>query len=142
MEGHGPITGPYAHHLLATGAARAPEPIPDGTKAPTPAQQARHDPPAWLDASVRARDGTCRFPGCRRTARRCDLDHTIRYPDGPTVAANLGALCRRHHGSKHNWEITQHDDATFTWQSKITGRSYRTHPRGTTGNWTGTDHLD
>ena len=28
---------------------------------------------------------------------RCDLDHTIPYPAGPTCALNLGCLCRKHH---------------------------------------------
>ncbi len=57
----------------------------------------RYRPSAALDRAVRARDVTCRFPGCRRSADSAgtDLDHTIPWPDGPTSAANLAVLCRR-----------------------------------------------
>ena len=37
-----------------------------------------------LDRLVRLRDGRCSAPGCRMPAHRCDLDHVIRYPFGPT----------------------------------------------------------
>ena len=62
-------------------------------------------PPTALDRHVRTRDVTCRFPGCTVPARECDLDHLIPFPDGPTSAQNLHALCRRHHRLKHddNW---------------------------------------
>jgi Domain of unknown function (DUF222) len=39
---------------------------------------------------VRCRDLTCRFPGCDEPAHRCDLDHTIPYPVGPTCASKFG----------------------------------------------------
>jgi hypothetical protein len=50
---------------------------------------------------VRVRDVTCTFPGCFRSARRCDLDHRVRHPAGPTCECNIGALCRKHHRLKH-----------------------------------------
>jgi hypothetical protein len=31
---------------------------------------------------VRARDLTCRAPGCDRPATHCDIDHTIPFVDG------------------------------------------------------------
>ncbi|ORA07548.1 hypothetical protein BST16_28080, partial [Mycobacterium asiaticum DSM 44297] len=47
---------------------------------------------------VRARDMTCRWPGCDVAATHCDLDHTIPYNQGgPTHAGNLNCFCRRHH---------------------------------------------
>ena len=52
---------------------------------------------------VRCRDLTCRFPGCEVPAERCDLDHTIAYPVGPTCASNLKCLCRFHHLLKTFW---------------------------------------
>jgi hypothetical protein len=81
-------------------------------------------PPANLNDHVRARDVTCRFPGCQHPARRCDLDHTEAYPAGPTAEHNLGALCRRHHRLKHEtaWTLKQHR-GTFTWISP-TDRTY------------------
>lgn len=57
----------------------------------------RYVPSAKLADFVRCRDMTCRFPGCDVPADRCDLDHTIAYPVGPTQASNLKALCRKHY---------------------------------------------
>lgn len=57
----------------------------------------RYVPSAKLAELVRCRDLTCRFPGCDVPSFRCDLDHTIAYPVGPTQASNLKALCRKHH---------------------------------------------
>ncbi|MGQ1838480.1 DUF222 domain-containing protein [Kocuria turfanensis] len=58
--------------------------------------------PADLKHRLRARDGTSRFPGCRRRAARCDLDHTVAWADGGrTSAGNLAHLCRHHHLVKH-----------------------------------------
>ncbi len=57
-------------------------------------------PPEAMRRYVRARDGTCRFPGCGAAARRCDLDHVVPAPGGPTTPANLICLCRHHHRLK------------------------------------------
>ena len=86
-------------------------------------------PNAALAQRVRDRDRTCRFPGCGVAARRCDLDHVVRFPDGPTTEDNLVCLCRTHHGFKHHagWTLTSEADGTCTWSSP-TGRSYVTHP--------------
>ena len=53
-----------------------------------------------MTEQVRALDGHCRGPGCQVLARRCDLDHHVPYPHGPTTVANLGPLHRRHHNLK------------------------------------------
>jgi hypothetical protein len=86
-------------------------------------------PPAGLARHVTARDGTCRFPGCRQPARRCDLDHVQPWPAGPTAATNLIALCRHHHRLKHSgrWQIVTDDNGAVTWTTP-TGRSHTTHP--------------
>ncbi|MGB8384384.1 MAG: HNH endonuclease signature motif containing protein, partial [Dermatophilaceae bacterium] len=86
-------------------------------------------PGAKLDRLVRARDGTCRYPGCATPAQRCDLDHVIAYPAGPTSAANLQTLCRTHHGFKHHggWTVTMTPDGICTWTAP-NGRSHTTHP--------------
>ena len=55
---------------------------------------------AKLKIAIDIRDGTCRFPTCSRPATESDLDHQIPHPRGPTNAANLRALCRRHHNMK------------------------------------------
>jgi hypothetical protein len=140
LQGFGPVTAEYAQHLLHNGAA-VPPPRRSGRE-PTPAQARTHDPPGWLDTEIRARDGTCRYPGCARAAHRVDLDHTIPFPRGPTIAVNLGGLCRRHHNLKtaRVWRLDQAVDGTaaMTWTSQLTGRAYITHPRGQTGDWRGT----
>ena len=141
LQGYGPITADYAQHLLTTGAARAPdaptgrEPDPGATTHPRPTR-------AGSTAKSEPGTGTCRFPGCCRAAHRVDLDHTIPYPRGLTVRHNLGGLCRRHHNGKTRgaWHLEQSHDGhgTMTWTSRLTGRTYTTHPRGPPANWTGT----
>ena len=76
---------------------------------------------ANLDWFVRCRDMTCRFPGCKKPADVCDLDHTIAYPVGPTCASNLKCLCRKHHLLKtfwagpNGWRDRQLPDGTVIW---------------------------
>jgi hypothetical protein len=91
--------------------------------------QPRYIPSAVLAWFVRCRDLTCRFPGCDEPATRCDLDHTIAYPHGPTQASNLKCLCRKHHLLKTfgGWRDVQHADGTVDWLSP-TGQKYTTHP--------------
>lgn len=95
-----------------------------------PASKA-YRPGTPLARRIRARDGTCRFPGCRAPASRCDLDHVVPHPGGPTGAGNLIALCRAHHGFKHHAGWTISLDATTsccTWTAPD-GRSHRTWPQ-------------
>ncbi|MBA3524721.1 MAG: HNH endonuclease, partial [Geodermatophilaceae bacterium] len=63
--------------------------------------------------------GTCRFPGCRRSAHRSDLDHTLAYPHGPTAENNLSALCRHHHRIKTvtRWRPEHLPGAVICWTS-------------------------
>jgi hypothetical protein len=90
-------------------------------------------PSVALDAFVRCRDLTCRFPNCDRPADRCDIDHTIPYPLGPTHASNLKCVCRPHHLLKTFWcgEDGWHDrqlpDGTVIWTSPA-GHTYTTRP--------------
>ncbi|WP_115685624.1 HNH endonuclease signature motif containing protein [Corynebacterium senegalense] len=64
---------------------------------------------------VRARDGTCVFPGCHRAAESCQLDHRIPYGDGGgTTPGNLFALCQHHHNLKT-------DRRTFYIPDPVTG---------------------
>ena len=86
-------------------------------------------PPAALDRHVRLRDGTCRFPGCAVPAAECDLDHLVPFPLGPTSAENLHALCRRHHGLKHEggWRVEATSGGGLRWTSPQ-GASALSHP--------------
>ena len=76
---------------------------------------------------LRARDQHCRFPGCRRAAIRCEIDHTIdAAKGGPTALWNLAHLCQRHHSMKQftRWKVTQLPGGVLEWTSP-TGRIYR-----------------
>ncbi|WP_433720398.1 DUF222 domain-containing protein [Microbacterium laevaniformans] len=76
---------------------------------------------------LRARDQHCRFPGCRRAAIRCEIDHTIDHArGGPTALWNLAHLCQRHHSMKQftAWRVRQHPGGVLEWTSP-TGRLYR-----------------
>jgi hypothetical protein len=111
--------GPIPVSLAARIAARAPtwarvltDPV---TAVVTDHDRTRYTVPADLKHRLRLRDGTCRFPGCRRRAERCDLDHTVAWAHGGRTAAdNLAHLCRHHHLLKHRtgplgrWQLEHH----------------------------------
>ncbi len=79
-----------------------------------------YQPPQELVDYLIARDRTCRFPGCRQSATRADIDHAEAWEDGgQTSAANLGALCRRHHRMKTHggWKLSSNEDGSCSWES-------------------------
>jgi hypothetical protein len=82
-------------------------PPPVGRYTPSPGQR----------RFVRARDRTCRHPGCRRPAARTDLDHVQPHAaGGVTDCTNLCCLCRRHHRLKTHapgWRFTMTPDGTL-----------------------------
>lgn len=53
--------------------------------------------PDILDIALQYLHEVCQAPGCMVPASRCDQDHRVTWPRGPTRADNLGPLCRRHH---------------------------------------------
>ena len=91
-------------------------------------QSLGYAPPAALRHLIEIRQRTCAAPGCRRAARRCDLDHTRPYEHGGrTCWCNLAPLCRRHHRAKQapGWHLTQDQPGVMTWQLP-SGRTYTT----------------
>ena len=136
-----PATGPAkAKPALILGGGILPAPLLAATLAHTatikrlvhPGQsppEPRYTPSQKLADFVRCRDLTCRFPGCDVPADRCDLDHTVAYPVGPTQASNLKALCRKHHLLKTFWDWKDAQDCvgTVVWTSPG-GQVYTTHP--------------
>lgn len=97
-----------------------------------PAEE-HYRPSRALADFVRARDLTCRAPGCDRPATNCDLDHTVPYGSGgSTHASNLKALCRFHHILKTfwGWRDRQLPDGTVIWELPG-GRIYITKPGST-----------
>jgi len=90
----------------------------------------RYRPGPALQRLLTARDEHCRFPGCRRPTRRCDIDHT--HPaaqGGQTRHDNLAHLCRRHHVLKTvaAWTVQQTSPGVLVWISP-TGRRHTDHP--------------
>ena len=98
VPGLGPIPAPLGRALAAQGRWRLLLTDADGLV--TAVSSRTYTPSAAVARLVRAREATCRWPGCTRSSESCDLDHTIAYPDGATTPANLGPLCRRHHNLK------------------------------------------
>jgi len=76
---------------------------------------------------IRIRDRHCCGPGCTRSARRSDLDHTRDHAHGgETVEVNIGPACKRHHPDKdRGWSLTQPEPGLFRWVSPL-GREYWT----------------
>ena len=128
LAGYGPIPDSLARELAQDGVWRRVLTDP-ASGAVLDVGRSQHDPPADLERFVRIRDGMCRFPGCRRQAAGCDLDHTVPYPEGETSAANLHALCRRHHRLKHEtgWQVTALPGSRLEWTSPL-GAVYTTDP--------------
>lgn len=126
--GGGTIPAPLLAQLINNGATTRALSHPNDLPAET-----HYRPSQALAAFVRARDLTCRFPGCERPATHSDIDHAIAYPHGPTHPANLRCLCRKHHLLKtfwtgpRGWHDTQHPDGTIDWTSP-TGHTYTTRP--------------
>jgi hypothetical protein len=126
ITGGGTVPAPLLAELIRRGAQLRPLRHP-GNDVPS---ESGYRPSVALDAFVRCRDVTCRFPNCDRPAEFCDVDHTIPYPIGPTHPSNLKCLCRKHHLLKTFWTAwrdEQQPDGTVTWTSP-TGHTYTTRP--------------
>ncbi len=93
----------------------------------TPVEIDTYRPTASMKKLLTARDQHCRFPGCRRAAIRCELDHTVDHAlGGHTHIFNLAHLCQRHHSMKQftRWEVRQVGGGVLEWTSPL-GRIYR-----------------
>lgn len=92
----------------------------------------RYRPSEELRRLLRGRDRTCRFPGCRVPANRCDLDHTVdAAKGGATSSDNLASLCRGRHTLKHHsyWTVEQEPGGVMRWTSPA-GREHVDRPPG------------
>jgi hypothetical protein len=86
----------------------------------------RYRPDAYLTGLTKARDVTCRYPGCTRNAIYCDAEHCDAFPRGATSAANVCQLCRKHHRRKTRGTFT------YTRPDPATGKTVWTTPLGFT----------
>ncbi len=134
LTGYGPITAAVARAIAGDA---------DWTRLLTdPATGALLDygtttyrPPTALANHVLARDKTCRHYGCNQPATRCELDHAVPYPEGPTAADNLYAECTHHHRLKHHtaWTVAAVGQGGLVWTSP-TGHSYPVPPEPVLGD--------
>ena len=129
LNGYGPISAQAARRLVAEAAGITGLTL-DRSGAVAGVGR-RRKVSAELKRWLQARDGTCRFPGCSRSARSSEIDHTRPWAaGGPTEEANLAHLCRSHHRLKTlgYWRATQTGGGTIRWTSPA-GRTYDTSPQ-------------
>jgi hypothetical protein len=90
-------------------------------------------PVAAEAAFVRARDKTCRAPGCTRPAVACDIDHRQEQAKdgGPSHRGNCATACKHHHRLRHVRGFTVHHihPGLYVWES-ANGRQYLVKPSG------------
>ncbi len=133
LHGHGPIPARTLATLLADYGKHAiwrTHILDDRPGSPTlgaiigigrAATDPGYTPSPSITALVRARSHHCTYPGCRRPATTCDLDHLTAYTNGGTTTEdNQHPLCRYHHLLKHHTGFTPHlhpHTGTITWHT-------------------------
>ena len=129
LHGYGPVSSETARRLAREAAHWTPvEQNPETQEILRVGR--RRKVPAGMKRWLRARDGTCRFPGCRSNALLSEIDHTKPWAQGGvTDHDNLEHLCRRHHMFKTAgfWKARQPSPGIIEWTSPG-GRTYRTEP--------------
>lgn len=130
LEGYGPIDDETARRLAAHAPSFTRLLTHPETGAVLSVGRDRYAVPADLKLWLRVRDGTCRFPGCGRSAASSDLDHTVDWQYGGTTDHdNLAHLCASHHRLKHHtrWRPRHVGGGALQWTAP-SGREYRTQP--------------
>jgi len=131
LAGQGPIPASVARRIAADPTGTWRRLVTDPTGRLLDYGTSTYRPPADLTRFVTARDQTCTFPGCRRPAHRCDLDHEIpASAGGATSADNLAVLCRRHHRAKHEagWQVRRNQQTGTSHWTSPTGHRYTSTP--------------
>ncbi len=127
LLGHGVLPNALLAEAIRNGATITPIRTPGAEPEP------HYRPSPALAEFVRMRDMFCRFPGCDVSADRCDIDHAIPWPFGPTHPSNLNCKCRTHHLLKtfwtgiDGWKDEQLPDGTVIWTAP-SGKTYTTQP--------------
>jgi hypothetical protein len=91
--------------------------------------------PTGLRRAIILRDGRCRFPGCDRPPRWCDVHHLVAWADGgPTNLTNCALLCGFHHALVHEgrWTVQLDADTNImrAWRPDGTPYELTSLPRG------------
>ena len=74
--------------------------------------------PPHLRRAIARRDRHCRFPGCQRPVRACQVHHLLSWSEGgQTSLDNCCLLCPYHHLTvihRQGWQLTLNPDGTTT----------------------------
>ena len=130
LVGHGWVTAEHARQIMLNDYSTWRRLAVDAdTGAALHLETRAYRPTAAMRAQVEAVDGTCRAPGCTVPAARCDLDHDIPWPHGPTEVDNLTSKHRPHHNlhTHGHWSVHREGDRV-RWRTKA-GRVYDTYPK-------------
>ncbi|GHD50416.1 hypothetical protein GCM10008097_24320 [Mycetocola manganoxydans] len=130
LAGYGPIDPDTARKLAGSSTTWFRLLTDPDTGAPLSLGRTRYQPTKRMRAYLELRDGTCRWQGCNRQAKHCDIDHTVSWDHGgPTECENLSHLCPKHHRVKHEttWHPRQLGGGVIEWTSPD-GRTYVTEP--------------
>jgi hypothetical protein len=74
-----------------------------------------YQPTAAIWSWVVAEYGSCFRPGCETPAAEAELDHRVRWPEGPTDTTNVWPGCKSDHKAKHapGFSIVQTRDGGY-----------------------------
>jgi hypothetical protein len=119
LVGYGPITPEMARRVAADSVLRrlVCDPL---TGRPKDLGRTSYRPSPELRDWLIVRDRTCLFPGCRRPAHYCQVDHEEEWDTGgETSCDNCGMLCQRHHNYKTQkaWDLVRGADEDARWES-------------------------
>ena len=131
LPGHGWVTAAHAREIMtAPGSVWQRLAVDVGTGRALELSSDSYRPTAAMVEHVRAVDGVCRGPGCQTPADRCDIDHLVPWPAGPTSVANAQSLSRGCHNPKtaRLWRAVRAPDDGIRWTT-LAGREYVTYPK-------------
>ena len=101
--GHSDLPSPVVRRLLCDGALVGITEDRDGV--PLSVGRKTRTVPTGIRRALKARDRTCRYPGCNH-GRWLDAHHVVHWADGgETSLENLVLLCTHHHKLLHDGEF-------------------------------------
>lgn len=127
LAGRPPAITPLSTEVLLCDAEIIPV-VFDGAR-PVGVGNASRTIPDKLRTAIAARDGRCRFPGCRAPVAWTDVHHIVPVSrGGPTTEDNCLLLCRRCHRTVHRyqWKITTRRDGVIDFRHR--GRTFASRP--------------
>jgi len=131
LPGHGWVTAAHARQIItAPGSLWQRLAVEVDTGRALELSSDRYAPTREMVEHVRAVDGVCRGPGCQVPAERCDFDHLVPWPTGPTHVSNAESLSRGCHNGKTAgaWGVRRTAHQGIHWTSPA-GRDYVSYPK-------------